>query len=137
MDSRISVLQAEMAKLQEDLRELQLENSRVTLINKKLLDEMKTLQDINHRLRVRTGGYGKPVSADHAVDTPSAAISRGQSGPDGALAMCAAPNDKGVLGRFAQSMNGSSDTDASMSDVLPAHIQNRLGGHANNREIHL
>jgi len=136
MDTRISVLQEEMAKLQEDLRELQAENARVTMTNERLQDEVKTLHDANRSLSAQIGDNGKPMTTNNASEASPVERSR-ESGPDGALAVRAEPNDKGTLGGFAQSTDHISDTETSTSGLLPADARNRLKGHANYCEEHL
>ena len=135
MDTRISVLQEEMAKLQDDLRELQAENARVTTTNERLQDEVKILQDANRSLKAQIGDHGKPVTTNDASEA-SLVERLKESGPDVALAVRAEPNDKSTLGGFAPSTDRISDTETSTSG-LPAGVRNRLKGHANYCEEHL
>jgi hypothetical protein len=134
MDSRISGLQADITKLQDDLRELQLKNARVTQQNEKLVEEVEDLRDVNEKLKkerdelINTNGR----SADNASapDASSAMGERAPGDPNGTSSTCAEPCDKDLPGRFA------SDAGASKSERLPAEVRNLVNGHANNRECH-
>jgi hypothetical protein len=130
MDSRISGLQQEITKLQQDLRDIQAENARVTSRNKQLETEVETLNGINKKLKEeRAGTKGKTGDAPRASDV---GVGRGQSGPDGFMPKSTERFGKNILGRFAQPPSAGSDADDPKADDIPADLRKRLEGHANN-----
>jgi FtsZ-binding cell division protein ZapB len=141
VDSRISVLQKEMTKVWEDLRELQMENARVRLQNETLEREMETLKNVNGKLRGETNKLvatnRTTVDSTRHPDASSVAGARGQPNPNGGISMYAEPHDKNIPGRSAQPLNRIFDMDVSKSKGLPPDIRNRVEVHTNDRKCRL
>jgi hypothetical protein len=136
----MSVLEAEMTKVREDLYELQMENARVMLQNETLEREMETLRSINENLQEETrkllDANWRTVDATRGSDASSVAGARGQPNTDG-LSMHAEPRDTNIPGRSAQPVNRSSYIDVSSSGGLSPDVRNRVEGYTNYRKFRL
>ena len=136
MDSRISGLQEEMAKLQKNLSELQLENARVIARNEHLEREVHMMRSTNEKLEAEANERTM-TNGTHPTVALSVGGVRGQPASDRANSTCAESVDSSILRSVARLLSCRTDTGSSQFETLPVDIQSTLEGHATHRKFNL